>query len=140
MIYLVDDFYNKALEEIYKTYFPLASYYMDCKNTRIIRSNMEWFNNGLLTYNKLVNIISKQCCDSEHNIHLILGKFIKNEIPLKDFDGTFIEYSRKPTEFEIKRGYGARHYKRFPKSVYMGKKGVIKNRLLCPIDNLIYTR
>lgn len=51
-----------------------------------------------------------------------------------------IEYSRKPTESEIKFGHGATHYKEFKESECSTKDGRVKKRLKCPIDGLIYTQ
>ena len=50
------------------------------------------------------------------------------------------EYHRKPTNYEIKFGHGATHYKSFDESFCMKKDGTIKKRLKCPLDGLIYTR
>ena len=50
-----------------------------------------------------------------------------------------IEYHRKPTQSEIKRGYGATHYQQFQPSNYINPKtGLIKGRIK-GIDGLIYT-
>lgn len=51
-----------------------------------------------------------------------------------------LEFSREPTEYEIRFGYGARHYKDFDSTVFLKKDGTIKKRLKCPVDGLIYTR
>ena len=53
---------------------------------------------------------------------------------------TFITYTRKPTESEIKFGHGATHYKDFNRKQCTKPNGDIKKRLKCPIDGLIYTR
>lgn len=49
-------------------------------------------------------------------------------------------YSRKPTQSEIKFGYGATHYKVFGYDICHKADGSLKKRLKCPIDGLIYTR
>lgn len=51
-----------------------------------------------------------------------------------------IEYSRKPTAYEIKRGFGATHYKSFERSKVTKKNGELKKRHKCKYDGLIYTR
>jgi len=51
-----------------------------------------------------------------------------------------LEYSRKPTQSEIKFGEGATHYKDFEATDYLKKDGSIKKRLKCKFDGLIYTR
>lgn len=51
-----------------------------------------------------------------------------------------IEFGRKPTAYELKFGYGARHYKDFDVADVTKKDGKIKFRHKCPIDGLIYTR
>lgn len=57
---------------------------------------------------------------------------------------TLITYSRKPTTSEIKRGYGARHYKDFSiddciKSEDVPGLTILKRRIKCKDDGLIYT-
>ena len=51
-----------------------------------------------------------------------------------------LEYSRKPTQSEIKFGEGATHYKDFEPIDYLNKNGEIKKRIKCKLDGLIYTR
>jgi len=52
----------------------------------------------------------------------------------------WLEYSRKPTEAEIRFGHGARHYKLFKYNECFKPNGDLKKRVKCPIDGLIYTR
>ena len=49
-----------------------------------------------------------------------------------------ITYHRQPTQWELKFGYGATHYKDFERSQCLNKKGQIKKWLVCPIDGLRY--
>jgi len=51
-----------------------------------------------------------------------------------------IEYHRKPTESEIKFGYGATHYLSVDSSMCSKPDGTIKKRWKNPIDGLIYTQ
>lgn len=54
-----------------------------------------------------------------------------------------VEYSRKPTPYEIKLGYGAIHYKDFTFSEVLkwDKSGpTFKKSVKCPVTGLIYTR
>ena len=50
-----------------------------------------------------------------------------------------ITYSRKPTAYEIKLGYGATHYRDFHIKDCLKKDGTIKSRIKAD-DGLIYTR
>lgn len=75
------NFYNGLVQELDKTYFPDVKYYMDNKNTQKIHQKTELFNNGCLTYDKLINILSKACSDTKENIHAIVSKYIE------DFEG-----------------------------------------------------
>jgi hypothetical protein len=51
-----------------------------------------------------------------------------------------IEAHRNPIRAEIKRGYGAIHYKSFPKSIWSKPDGKFKKWIVCPIDGLRYYR
>lgn len=51
-----------------------------------------------------------------------------------------LTYSREPTKAEVMFGYGARHYKDFPRELAVKKDGKIKKRLKCPADGLWYSR
>lgn len=57
----------------------------------------------------------------------------------------YITYHRKPTAYEIRRGYGAIHYRDFPMSECIkgtNKDGltILKKRIKGKDDQLIYTR
>lgn len=52
----------------------------------------------------------------------------------------FLTYRRKPTPYENKLGYGATHYRDFPREECIKKDGSIKKRLKAKDDGLIYTR
>ena len=72
------NFFNRLAQELDKTYFPEVKYYMDNKNTTVIHQKVELFNNGCLTYDKLINFISKACSDTKENIHAIVSKYIED--------------------------------------------------------------
>lgn len=55
-------------------------------------------------------------------------------------DNTSIEYHRNPTEFEIKMGYGATHYKNFDITYCGNGKDKFKRMVICPITGLKYYR
>lgn len=71
------DFFNLA-SELDKKYFPDVKYYMDNEKTVIIHYSVELFNNGCLTYNKLINRLSKACAETQNIIHSIVSKYIEN--------------------------------------------------------------
>jgi len=51
-----------------------------------------------------------------------------------------IEYHRKPTKAEIKRGYGCTHYREFLANEFLNKQGKPKKWLVCSSDGLRYYR
>ena len=78
---LISEFFTLLTSEIGKLYFPDVKYYRDNKHTTKIHYAIECFNNGVLTYEKLINTISKNTKDTKENIHNIVSKYIE------DFDG-----------------------------------------------------
>jgi len=76
MIKKVDDFFNKLVSELGKTYFPTVKYYRDDENCSKMHYFVELFNNGACTYGSLVNKLSKVCKDSETNIEIIVDKYL----------------------------------------------------------------
>lgn len=78
---IVQDFFNKLVKELDAKYFPEVKYYRDNENTAKIHYTVELFSNGCLTYNKLINTISKHCSDTKENVHEIVSKYVK------DFEG-----------------------------------------------------
>jgi hypothetical protein len=89
---LVDDFFNKLAKELDQKYFPTVKYYRDDANDTKMHYAIELFNNGALTYPKLIDRLSKACKDTKENIHKIASKYVK------DFDG----YEYKPTNTDLK--------------------------------------
>lgn len=58
-----------------------------------------------------------------------------------------VTYGRKPTAYELKFGYGARHYRDFPIEECINEKRsketgltILKKRIKAKNDGLIYTR
>lgn len=85
-IEIVQDFFNKAAQALDKKYYPEVKYYRDNENTTKIHYALERFNNGVLTYTKLIDIIAKACKDTKKNIHAIVSQYIK----------TFGDFEYKP--------------------------------------------
>lgn len=52
--------------------------------------------------------------------------------------GCLVEYWRKPTEYEIKFGEGAIHYKTFHRNYCRKPNGDFKKWIVCPDDGLRY--
>lgn len=77
-IKIVSDFFNKLCGELDKKYFPHVKYYRDDKNTTQIHQVSELFNNGVLTYNKLIDTLSKSCNETKENIHKIVSNYIED--------------------------------------------------------------
>lgn len=78
---IAEDFFNKLASELDKKYFPDLKYYRDNEDCAKIHYAIELFNNGCLTYDKLIKKISSYSKDSCLNIHNIVSKYIK------DFEG-----------------------------------------------------
>ena len=92
------------------------------------KTNTKTIVRGLLKYYKDTN--SYVIFDPETNIETVID--ITTIHPL-------VEYHRKPTQGEIKFGYGATHYKDFEATIYLKRNGVSKQYLKCPIDGLFYS-
>lgn len=110
---LVNDFYNKLVTELHKTYFPTVKYLKDTKQNTKICYAIECFSNGVLGYDELIANLAINCEDNRPvYLHLLVSKFVL------DFEGfepnIFVEYHRQPTKGEIKFGEGAIHYRDFP--------------------------
>jgi len=73
---LVIDFHNKVCQKIDKKYFPEVKFYHDNIHTQKIQYAIECFSNGVLTYSKLINQLSKHTSDTKDNIHSIVSKYV----------------------------------------------------------------
>ncbi|MEK6829791.1 MAG: hypothetical protein AABY15_06755 [Nanoarchaeota archaeon] len=128
-IKIVTDFFNKTASELDKTYFPDVKYYRDNKNTTEIHYSLELFNNGCLTYTKLINRLSKACNETKENIHKIVSKYIE----------TFGDYKYRPqkannmkTAVITRKVFGKNFSFRKGEKVYVAQKDV--NGTLIRID------
>lgn len=72
------DFFNNLVQELDSAYFPDVKYYRDNKDTTKIHHTVELFNNGCLTYTKLIERISSICFDTKKKIHAIVSKHIED--------------------------------------------------------------
>lgn len=77
-IKIVSDFFNKLVGELDKKYFPDVKYYRDNAKTTEIHRTVELFNNGVLTYDKLIQRLSDNCGETKENIHAIVSNFIED--------------------------------------------------------------
>ena len=70
-----------------------------------------------------------------------IGKFIGRcpWISAQNLECKNVEYRRNPTEYEIRFGEGAIHYRSFPLKDVINNKGEIKKRLFAKDDNLWYS-
>ena len=78
---LTEDFFNKVLTELDAKYFPEVKFYRDNENDAKLHYAIECFSNGVLTYSKLIDKVSKLCKDTKQNVHNIISKYIV------DFEG-----------------------------------------------------
>jgi len=76
MIHTVDDFFNKVAAEIRQTYFPDVKFYRDSENCTTATYTLELFNNGCLTYRKLIGRLAKACNSTTKQVHDIVSKYI----------------------------------------------------------------
>lgn len=79
-ISLVDDFYNKLSSDISRTYFPNVKYYRDDKNNAACSYALERFSNGVLGYDSLVKILSKNCKENPAVIEEMIQKYINKNL------------------------------------------------------------
>lgn len=77
---LADDFYNKFISELKRVYFPYENHGLsENRNYRGALYAAELFSNGCMTYNTLLNKLSKYCGCSKLGIHNIAANFINAE-------------------------------------------------------------
>ena len=77
MIHTQQDFFNKVATDIRQTYFADINHgRTENQKYHLASYTMELFNNGCLTYRKLIGRLAKACNDSTANIHAIVSKYI----------------------------------------------------------------
>lgn len=76
MIHTTENFYNNVADEIRGKYFKDVAYYRDSEQCTKATYCLELFNNGCLTYRKLIGRLAKACNDTTENIHLIVSKYV----------------------------------------------------------------
>ena len=73
MIYTKPNFFNNVAAIIDATFFPNVKYYRDCEKCTKVHYELELFNNGALTYRKLISRISKATNQKSKVIHNIVS-------------------------------------------------------------------
>lgn len=73
---IVDNFFNKLVSELDAKYYPHVKYYRDNIYTTKIHHTVELFNNGVLTYDNLINKLCSSCNETKENITTIVNKYI----------------------------------------------------------------
>jgi hypothetical protein len=73
---LVSDFFNKAVQAIDKKYFAEVKYYRDNDRCAKVHHTFELFNNGCLTYDKLISRVAQSCMATKEDIHEIVKPFV----------------------------------------------------------------
>ena len=77
MIHTTENFFNKVATDIRQKYFANENHgYTNNLKYHAANYTMELFNNGCLTYRKLIGRLAKACNDTTANIHLIVSKHI----------------------------------------------------------------
>ena len=77
MIHTTPDFFNKVATEIRIIYFPNENHgTTENTNYHKTTNTIELFNNGALTYRKLIGRLAKSCNDTTTKIHSIVEKNI----------------------------------------------------------------
>jgi hypothetical protein len=72
---LVDDFYNKVANELKRVYFPSVIPVIN-DNYCGVRYSVELFSNGCISYDSLLNKLSKQCNTSKSLLHCKISNYI----------------------------------------------------------------
>ncbi len=73
---LVEDFFNKLLQEIGAKYFPNVKYYRDNKEDADAHYTVELFNNGCLVYSELIRRLAVSCNEKKEEIHRIVSQYV----------------------------------------------------------------
>jgi len=76
MIHTTENFFNKVATDIQVKYFNDVKYYWENENLVKAKYAIELFNNGCLTYRKLVGRVAKECNDSTANVNSIIEKHV----------------------------------------------------------------
>lgn len=79
MIVTVDDFFNKLANDIRNEFFANENHFdLKSHNENYSKANysIELFNNGCLTYSKLISSLKKACNSTTERIHDIVKKHI----------------------------------------------------------------
>jgi len=70
---LVNDFHNKLCSDLDNTYFPT----LNRNNYNLkVHYTVECYNNGVLGYADFIKKLSKQCKDTQENLHAIVSKYV----------------------------------------------------------------
>lgn len=77
MIHTKPDFFNSLAADIRQTYFA-TEIHGQTRNEKyhLVTYTIELFNNGCLTYRKLIGRLAKACNDSTAAIHEVVSKYI----------------------------------------------------------------
>ena len=86
MIHIVNDFYNKAANDIKTRFFESAILPQNNPDYQKAKYSIELFNNGCLTYRAFIGRLAKSCKSNNATIHNIIEKHITS----------FGEYQYKP--------------------------------------------
>jgi len=86
MIHTVNDFFNKAANDIQTRFFENAFLPQDSPDYQKTRYSIELFNNGCLTYRAFIGRLAKSCKSNNATIHNIIEKHVVS----------FGEYQYKP--------------------------------------------
>jgi len=77
MLHTTEDFFNKVATEIRQTYFKNEVHcFTQNEKYHSATYTIELFNNGCLTYRKLIGRLAKACNDTTFNIHAIVQKYV----------------------------------------------------------------
>jgi hypothetical protein len=77
---LVNDFYNKAANRLKQKYFPYVRHGIDDNECYYkYRKALEDFSNGCITYNTLLNKLTKALKTDKTTIHNIVSRYIISE-------------------------------------------------------------
>ena len=73
---LRESLFERCVPEIRAKYFPDVEYYRDDKDCMQATYALELFNNGCLTYAKLIKDLARYCKDSEDDIKEMVNPYL----------------------------------------------------------------
>jgi len=78
---LINDFYNKLVQDIHNEYFPTIKYLKDDKRGANACYAIECFSNGVIPYATLIKRLATNCKTTPDKLHVKVNMYVT------DFEG-----------------------------------------------------